>query len=121
MGVISVRLDKDTEARLKREARAHGLPFSDFLRERLTGGKQEVTELDLKEIADVLDGNLRQICDFLSHMEREQSENAYLLQLMMCKFMLVLIPNGKETIKNKWNSAIHDAKAHMERQEGKTP
>ena len=100
MGVISVRLDNETEARLKREARAQGTSFSDFLRERLTGSKQEVTELDLKEIAEVLDGDLRQIGDFLSHIEREQSENAYLLQLLMCHFMLLLAPNGKEKIQN---------------------
>ena len=94
MGVISVRLDNDMEARLKREARAQGVTFSDFLRERLTGGSQEVTEPDLKKTAEVLDGDLRQICDFLEHTQREQSENAYLLQLMMCEFMLVLMTNG---------------------------
>ena len=120
MGVISVRLDNDTEARLKREAQAQEVSFSEFLRERLTGGSQEVTELDLKKIAEVLDGDLRQICDFLEHTQREQSENAYLLQLMMCEFMLMLMPNGKEKIKNRWNKAIQDAKAHMVRQEGKS-
>ena len=48
MGVISVRLDNDTGARLKQETWMQGMRFSDFLRERLTGDKQEVTELDLK-------------------------------------------------------------------------
>ena len=120
MDVISVRLDNDTEARLKREAQAQGVSLSDFLRERLVGGSQEVTEPDLKKIAEVLDDDLRQICDFLEHSQREQSENAYLLQLMMCEFMLVLMPNGKEKIKNRWNKAIQDAKAHTARQEGKS-
>ena len=120
MGVISVRLDNDTEARLKREAQAQGVSFSEFLRERLTGGTQEVTEPDLKKIAEVLDGDLRQICDFLEHTQREQSENAYLLQVMMCEFMLVLMPNGKEKIKNKWTTAIRAAKAHMAKQEGES-
>ncbi len=121
MGVISVRLDNESEARLKREAQAQGLRFSDFLRERLTDGKQEITELDLKEIAEALDSNLRQICDFLSHVEREQRENAYLLQLMMCNFMNALVPNGKEKIKTMWRTAIQDAKTHTAKQDGKSP
>ena len=118
MGVISGRLDNDTEARLKREARAQGMSFSDFLRKRLTGKSQKVSELDLKEIAEALDGNLRQICDFLDHIEREQSENVYLLQLMMCHFMLLLMPNGKEKIHNAWRTAIQKAKEHTAKREG---
>ena len=40
MGVISVRLDKMTETRLREEAKVQGLRFSDFMRKRLTDGKQ---------------------------------------------------------------------------------
>ena len=120
MGVISVRLDNDTEARLKREAQTQGVSFSDFLRKRLVGGSQEVTEPDLKKIAEVLDSDLRLIYGFLEHSQQEQRENAYLLQLMMCEFMLVLMPNGKEKIKNKWTTAIRAAKAHMAKQEGES-
>ena len=120
MGVISVRLDKVTEMQLRVEAKAQGLRFSDFLRERLAGGKQGATGPDLKKIAEVLDSDLRLICGFLEHSQREQSENAYLLQLMLCEFMLVLMPNGKEKIKNKWNTAIRNAKAHMAKQEDKS-
>ena len=96
------------------------MSFSDFLRERLISSSREVTELNLKKIAEVFDSDLRQICDFLEHTQREQSENAYLLQLMMCEFMLVLMPNGKEKIKNKWTTAIRAAKAHMAKQEGES-
>ena len=120
MGVISVRLDNDIEARLKREALAQGVSFSDFLRERLVGDSQEVAELDLKEIAEVLDGNLQQVCDFLGHIQREQNENSYLLQLVMCHFMHLLLPNAKEKIRNRWHTAIQEAKEHTAKQEGKS-
>ena len=120
MGVISVRLDNETEARLKREALAQGMSFSDFLRERLIGSSCEVTELDLKKIAEVLDSDLRQICDFLEYTQREQSENAYLLQMVMCHFMYLLLPNAKEKIRNRWRTAIQEAKEHTARQEGES-
>ena len=91
MGVISVRLDNDTETRLKREARAQGVSFSDFLRERLTGGSQEVTEPDLKKIAEVLDGDLRQICDFLEHTQREPLNVKLVVSDFLNFFVLGLI------------------------------
>ena len=52
MGVISVRLDNESEARLKREAQARGLRFSDFLRERLTGDVQDTRGIGLEQIAE---------------------------------------------------------------------
>ena len=128
MGVISVRLNKETETRLRQEAKAQGLRFSDFLRKRLTGEQQEPVEVAREkpvetareESDETVLSALRQIADFLRLMEREQSEKAYLLQLMMCNFTLLLMPNAKEKIQNSWRSSIRGAKDHTAKQEGES-
>ena len=120
MGVISVRLDNDTEARLKREATAQGMSFSDFLRERLTGETKEQTNIDWREFADMLDGNLQQICNFLNRMEREQGENAYFTQTLIYNSMRMLMPKSQESIKKLWSASLQKAREHTNGQEGKS-
>ena len=128
MSVISVRLNKEAETRLRQEAKAQGLRFSDFLRKRLTGEQQEPVEAAREksvetaraESDDTVLSALRQIADFLCRMEKEQSEKGYLLQLMMCNFTLLLMPNAKEKIQNSWRSSIRGAKDHTAKQEGES-
>ena len=120
MGVISVRLDNDTEARLRREASAQGLSFSDFLRERLTGETKERTNIDWREFADVLDGNLQQICNFLNRFEQVQGENAYFTQLLIYTSMRMLMPKSQESVKKLWSVSLQKAREHTEGQEGKS-
>lgn len=100
MGVISVRLDNDTEARLKREALAQGVSFSDFLRRRLTGEQQEPVETAREkpvetargESAETVLSALRQIADFLRRMEQGQRESGYFTQRLVFNALRVLCP-----------------------------
>ena len=94
MGVISVRLDNESEARLKREAQAHGLRFSDFLRERLTGDMQDTHEVGLEQIAERMDGTLRQMGDFLY-------ENDIFTQYLVFFSLQFLLP--KDQRKGAWD------------------
>lgn len=119
MGVISVRLDNDTEARLKREAKAQGVSFSAFLRKRLTGKKQEVPAIGQKESAETLEPVLRQIADFLCRMEQEQKESGYLTQQMIFNSMWLLMPQNRENVKKLWSVSLQKVKERMAEQEGK--
>ncbi len=101
MGVISVRLDNDSEARLKREAQAHGLRFSDFLRERLTGDMQDTHGVGLEQIAERMDGTLRQMGDFLYQAQKAQSENDIFTQYLVFFSLQFLLP--KDQRKGAWD------------------
>ena len=121
MGVISVRLDNETEARLKREAQEKGVTFSAFLREKLTESKQEVDKLTLKEMADMLDNHLRLIGDFLSRMERENNPNIILLHNCIHYGLQSLLPkDNRQAVTNAMQHAQKKTKEFFEA-EVKTP
>ena len=128
MGVISVRLDNDTEARLKREARAQGVSFSDFLRKRLTGEQQEPVETAREkpvetargESAETVLSALRQIADFLCRMEQEQRESGYFTQRLVFNSLRVLAPSATEGRNKMWAYSLNETKKHMAGQEGES-
>ena len=120
MDVISVRLDNDTEARLKREAKEQGVSFSAFLRKRLTDEQQEVLQANQKESAETLEPILRQIADFLCRMEQEQKESGCLTQQMIFNSMWLLMPQNRENVKKLWSVSLQKVREHMAEQEGKS-
>ena len=128
MGVISVRLDNDTEARLKREARAQGVSLSDFLRRRLTGEQQKPVRTAQEkpietaggESAETVLSALRQIADFLCRMEQEQRESGYFTQRLVFNSLRVLAPSATEGRNKMWSYSLNETKKHMAGQEGKS-
>ena len=128
MGVISVRLDNDTEARLKREARAQGVSFSDFLRKRLTGEQQEPVETAREKPVETARGEsaetvlfaLRQIADFLRRMEQGQRESGYFTQRLVFNSLRVLAPSATEGRNKMWAYSLNETKKHMAEQEGES-
>ena len=120
MGVISVRLDNDTEARLKREARGQGVSFSDFLRKRLTGEQQEPVETAREKPVETALSALRQIADFLRRMEQGQRESGYFTQRLIFNALRVLAPSATEGRNKMWAYSFNETKEHMAEQEGES-
>ena len=128
MGVISMRLDNDTDARLKRDARAQGVSLSDFLRRRLTDEQQEPVKTAREKPVETAGGEpaetvlsaLRQIADFLCRMEQEQRESGYFTQRLVFNSLRVLAPSATEGRNKMWSYSLNETKKHMAEQEGES-
>lgn len=128
MGVISMRLDNDTEARLKRDARAQGVSLSDFLRRRLTDEQQEPVKTAREKPVETAGGEpaetvlsaMRQIADFLCRMEQEQRESGYFTQRLVFNSLRVLAPSATEGRNKMWSYSLNETKKHMAEQEGES-
>ena len=115
MGVISVRLDNESEARLKREAQAQGLRFSDFLRERLIDDVHDTREIGLEQIAERMDGTLRQIGNFLYQAQKSQSKNDIFTQYLVFFSLQFLLPKDqRKSAWDVWHAAQKKAKEMTE-------
>ena len=120
MSVISVRLDKETETRLRQEAKAQGLRFSDFLRKRLTGEQQESVEAEQRELDERIISALRDIKNFLCLMEREQWESYHFTQYLVIYSLQYLFPENREGTWRVWNEAMQKLRELVAREEGKS-
>ena len=116
MRVNSVRLDKATETRLRQEAEAQGIRFSNFLRERLIGKRKEVNDMDLRAMTEMLDGVLRQISEFLVHLRQEQAESDYFTQMLVTN-SLQKLTRSQESAKKVWHISRQATKDHFAKQQ----
>ena len=101
---------KDKKAK-ETEARARGVSFSDFLRERLMGEQPETVKTAREKTVETAGGEsaetvlsaLRQIADFLSRMEQEQRESGYFTQRLVFNSLRVLAPGATEGRNKMWD------------------
>ena len=119
MGIISVRVDDGTEARLKREARAQGRKFSDFLRERLGGKAADLPDPGLERRMENMEKELRQLADGIEQVAGRQTKDGYFTRILILHSLRTILPDlSKEEIRNVFNTAKEYVISHWKRKEG---
>ena len=119
MGIISVRVDDGTEARLKREARAQGRKFSDFLRERLGGEAADFPDPGLERRMENMEKELRQLADDVWQAGRNQDYGSIFIQMLILQSLCALDPDLKEAaIREVYAHAKAKADKYWKRNEG---